>query len=241
VVGKKRRVATMAEKIALGSQQHRDLGPDDTLRLPPAIAWDTDRMVLMDPVSGRCVYYQDKGKRYRFITDAEEGMPLLCDLVTTNRSLLEKNEEIMAQRGDPMSLKQEGYHIYSEKPTLKSAVSTASLHSQRIRVSSLLLSSRLHGVHFRVRFQSLHMPQANVTWSDEEYGHPGLQHMYLRYKSFQRFTETYALLERAEMRSLFSGDGVFTPKADGRPLRVASIGGGPGCAYDYFISCLCHY
>ena len=53
--------------------------------------------------------------------------------------------------------------------------------------------------------------------------------MYLRYKSFQRFTETYALLERAEMRSLFSSDGAFTPKADGRPLRVASIGGGPGC------------
>ncbi len=125
VVGKKRRMATMAEKIALGSQQHRDLGPDDTLRLPPAISWDTDRMVLMDPVSGRCVYYQDKGKRYRFITDAEEGMPLLCDLVITNRSLLEKNEEIMARRGDPMFLKQEGYHIYSEKPTLKSAVSNA--------------------------------------------------------------------------------------------------------------------
>jgi hypothetical protein len=32
-------------------------------------------------------------------------------------------------------------------------------------------------------------------------GHPGLQHMYLRYKSFQRFTETYALLERAEARA----------------------------------------
>ena len=79
------------------------------------------------PVSGRCVYYQDKGKRYRFITDAEEGMPLLCDLVTTNRVLLEKNEEIMARSGDPMVLKQEGYHIYSEKPTLKSAVRTCTI------------------------------------------------------------------------------------------------------------------
>ena len=79
--------------------------------------------------------------------------------------------------------------------------------------------------------------QANVTWSDEEYGHPGLQHMYLRYKSFQRFTETYALLERAEMRSLFSGDGAFTPKPTGRPLRVASIGGGPGCENSSFSAC----
>ena len=95
--GKKRRMATMAEKIALGSQQYRDLGPDETLRLPDLISWDTDRMVLMDPVSGRCVYYQDKGKKYRFITDAAEGMPLLCDLVTTNRTLLRKNEEIMVQ------------------------------------------------------------------------------------------------------------------------------------------------
>ena len=88
------------------------------------------------------------------------------------------------------ALKEEGYRIYTDKPTLKSA--------------------------------------ANVTWSDEEYGHPGLHHMYLRYKSFQRFTETYALLERAEARGLFSRDGAFQPKRDGRPLRVASIGGGPG-------------
>lgn len=68
----KRRLATMAEKVALGSQQYRDLGPDETLQLPQAIGWDTDRMVLKDPVSGRCVYYQDKGKKYRFITDARK-------------------------------------------------------------------------------------------------------------------------------------------------------------------------
>jgi len=52
-------------------------------------------MVLQDPLSNRCVYYQDKGKRYRFVTDATEGMPLLCDLVTTNRDLLARNEAIM--------------------------------------------------------------------------------------------------------------------------------------------------
>ena len=39
--------------------------------------------------------------------------------------------------------------------------------------------------------------KANVTWSTEEYGHAGLQRMYLRFKSFQRFTETYGMLERA--------------------------------------------
>ena len=35
------------------------------------------------------------------------------------------------------------------------------------------------------------------TWSDDEYAHPGMQAVYLRLKSFQRFTESWALFERA--------------------------------------------
>jgi hypothetical protein len=62
-----------------------------------------------------------------------------------------------------------------------------------------------------------------VTWSYDEYGHPGLQLFYLKLKSWQRFTETYALLERAAMRGLFDA-----PLPEGRPLRVAALGGGPG-------------
>ena len=64
---------------------------------------------------------------------------------------------------------------------------------------------------------------ANVTWSYEEYGHPGLQLYYLKLKSWQRFTETYALLERAHRRGLFDA-----PLPEGRPLRIAALGGGPG-------------
>ena len=67
----------------------------------------------------------------------------------------------------------------------------------------------------------------NVTWSYDEYGHPGLQLYYLKLKSWQRFTETFALLERAGRRGLFD-----TPLPDGRPLRVAALGGGPG--YELF-------
>ena len=63
----------------------------------------------------------------------------------------------------------------------------------------------------------------NVTWSYDEYGHPGLQLYYLKLKSWQRFTETYALLERAHRRGLFDA-----PLPEGRPLRVAALGGGPG-------------
>lgn len=63
-----------------------------------------------------------------------------------------------------------------------------------------------------------------VTWSTEEYGHPGLQRMYLRMKSFQRFTETWATLERAAGIGVF--DEVFQ-RGTGT-VRIASIGGGPG-------------
>jgi hypothetical protein len=41
------------------------------------------------------------------------------------------------------------------------------------------------------------------TWSDEEYAHPGLQALYLRLKSFQRFTESWALYERAAALGIF--------------------------------------
>ena len=35
-----------------------------------------------------------------------------------------------------------------------------------------------------------------VTWSQENYGHLGLQAEYLRLKSVQRYTETYAIMQR---------------------------------------------
>ena len=69
---------------------------------------------------------------------------------------------------------------------------------------------------------------------------------YLRLKSFQRFTETWALLERCAAAGLFaprSEGGIFAPTAaedlakGARPLRVCSLGGGPGyelLAYDWF-------
>ena len=61
------------------------------------------------------------------------------------------------------------------------------------------------------------------TWSDEEYAHPGLQAVYLRLKSFQRFTESWALFERAARRGVF--DKYLNTSAT---LHVASLGGGPG-------------
>ena len=75
----------------------------------------------------------------------------------------------------------------------------------------------------------------NKTWSQEEYGHPGLQRTYIKLKSFQRFTETWATLERSAANGLFD---VHRPDWQPKhaldeghgpgPIRIASIGGGPG-------------
>ena len=85
-------------------------------------------------------------------------------------------------------------------------------------------------------------PGATGTWSDEEYGLPGFQWMYLRMKSFQRFTETWAMLERMAVAGLFDAGQICSPvRAEGsdKPagLRVVSLGGGPGyeiLAYQWF-------
>jgi len=69
-----------------------------------------------------------------------------------------------------------------------------------------------------------YMTKESVTWSQEEYKHPGLQFEYLCFKSLQRFTETWAMLQRAQHWGLFD----TTLMSGKRRVRVASIGGGPG-------------
>lgn len=51
--------------------------------------------------------------------------------------------------------------------------------------------------------------------------------MYLSLKSWQRFTETWALVERAARLGLFERHRPGGP-FHGKPVRVLSIGGGPG-------------
>lgn len=69
--------------------------------------------------------------------------------------------------------------------------------------------------------------KAGVTWSIDEYAHPGLQRMYLKMKSFQRYTETYSLLQRATHKGMFSKEIAEQGEQTGK-LRIASLGGGPG-------------
>ena len=68
----------------------------------------------------------------------------------------------------------------------------------------------------------------NVTWSNDEYAHVGLQHQYLRLKSLQRFTETYNLVGRAVGRDATARDVLLKSPS----LRVASLGGGPAFELD---------
>ena len=69
--------------------------------------------------------------------------------------------------------------------------------------------------------------KAGVTWSQDEYSHPGLQRMYLKMKSYQRYTETFSLLERAERLGVFKQD-LGEAKDERGLIRVAALGGGPG-------------
>ena len=79
----------------------------------------------------------------------------------------------------------------------------------------------------RLYAQKPNLGANGVTWSQDDYGHRGLQAEYLRLKSIQRFTEGWCAMQRAYNAGAFThlmGDG-----APGSvPFRVASLGGGPG-------------
>jgi hypothetical protein len=177
---------------------------------------------------GDMAYYQDRNKRYPFYTDEEVGGAALINLMSRNEVLLRKNMERLQNLagGDAAKLADllaGGKHIYDTKPTLSATRGTEHL----------------------------------ATWSQEEYGQPGLQREYLIYKSLQRFTETWALLERATVAGLFVPEFLRNKKVeddesdddddegkdlsssdedddddDVQPIRVVSVGGGPG--YELF-------
>ena len=75
--------------------------------------------------------------------------------------------------------------------------------------------------------QKPNLRRHGVTWSQADYADSGLQAQYVRFKSIQRFTETFAALQHAARagvwRWLWARD-----SHDAAELRVASLGGGPG-------------
>jgi len=65
-----------------------------------------------------------------------------------------------------------------------------------------------------------------VTWSQSDYRHAGLQRQYVRYKSIQRFTESWACLQMAFAAGAL--DAVKTKVGNAATWKVASLAGGPG-------------
>ena len=161
----------------------------------------TNGMVFTGISDGRIVvkYFQDAKKRWPRFTD-RKGLKLLKVLINKTNVVLKRNMEIIqssiTSSGGSNTIEQvvkDGRKMYVDKPT-----------------------------YHRTRRLGLHGDGEHVTWSQEEYGMPGLQRTYLEMKSYQRFTEMWSLLERAHLYGLF--DNV---KPD-QNLRVASLGGGPG-------------
>lgn len=183
---------------------------------------------------GRALYYQDRNRRWPFHTRAR-GHALLTELLDAAARLVAVSDVELERLGAERAaaVQREGASIYARKPNKR---------------------------------------QEDVTWSQAEYAHAGLQREYCRFKSVraarcgaaacaaraargpsarrpsacrrplstravraptpspqvQRFTETYALLERAHDAGVFRELRDAAP-AEGRlAVRVASLGGGPG-------------
>jgi len=141
-----------------------------------------------------CTYYQDRDKAYPFYC-GETGYNLLQTLMKENAALLELNRE---------RIEEEAAHSSTADRTYSADVI--------VRIGKGLYA------------QKPTLRTKGVTWSTEEYGHPGLQRMYLRMKSIQRFTEIWALLERADAIGTF--DRIYE-KGPGT-VTIAALGGGPG-------------
>ena len=142
----------------------------------------------------RCTYYQDRDKKYPFYC-GEKGYELLQKLMKENAALLELNRQRIEEEADGTS--------ETGKPYSPDVI---------VRIGKGLYA---HKPTLRTK---------GVTWSTEEYSHPGLQRMYLRMKSIQRFTEIWALLERADAIGTF--DRIYEKGSD--TVRIAAVGGGPG-------------
>lgn len=173
-----------------------------------------------------CIYYQDREKRYPFYTD-ERGYQLLHRLLEANYELLRMNHRLIGESALAFQLENPG--IASKDEVLEGGEISCDNYVDAkdviIRIGRGLYA---HKPTLRTK---------GVTWSTEEYSHPGLARMYLRMKSIQRFTEIWCLLERSAALGVFDeifdnkgkiGSVVGEDEAGGPVIRIAAVGGGPG-------------
>jgi len=147
---------------------------------------------------GGCVFFQDARRKYEFACGAA-GLRLLAGLVARTKVVLALNARALAR--------------------LPADQASKLLDEGR----------RIYGEKPSLRkFAASDGQNKNVTWSDDEYGHLGLQAQYLKLKSFQRFTETYNMCARACAADGYARRVLLESPA----LRVASLGGGPAFELD---------
>lgn len=187
-------------------------GDDDDEDVQSLRSWVGPLVVIDDGRGGEggkeektqcCTYYQDRDKRYPFITD-KRGFGLLTRLMETNLELLQINRCMIEELGTAKSNSNHNGDEECDDDT-KDVI---------IRIGQGLYA---HKPTLRTK---------GVTWSTEEYSHPGLQRMYLRMKSIQRFTEIWSMLERSEALGIF--DDFLVGGKRGPVIRIAAVGGGPG-------------
>ena len=151
-------------------------------------------------LSTRCEYFQDRNKRWPFRCD-DEGYTLLARLLHAATPVVKAVQAKIDTKCD-----------VTNDPESKARATKIVMEGQNIYA------------------RKPNMGEHDVTWSQSEYGHLGLQKEYIRYKSVQRLTEAWACLQRAYRNGLFEDldDGVCDDKNNKIPLRWATLGGGPG-------------
>jgi hypothetical protein len=184
------------------------------------------------------VYFCDRNRRYRFGCGAG-GLAVLRGLVAVNLRLLARNEQLFQglPQHDVEAMKKQGYALYEEKPTLQQSRGGGGSGSRTTAAAAIIPS--INGLGGGGATGAA-MPTAGAmgwalgTWSDAEYALPGFQWMYLRLKSFQRFAETWTLLERCAAAGLFHPNGgplviaVSAPPAAAVNTAGAGAGAGAG-------------
>ena len=196
-----------------------------------------------------CTYYQDREKRYPFYTD-ERGYQLLHRLLEANYELLRKNHRLIGESAlayqQLQSTSITTVHHLGRVEEANDEAKSAEVDNLDVKDIIIRIGKGLYAHKPTLRTKG-------VTWSTEEYSHPGLARMYLRMKSIQRFTEIWCLLERSEalgvFNEIFHGNKIKSTttmasvpvpgeeQAEGggndddndRPvIRIAAVGGGPG-------------
>lgn len=118
------------------------------------------------------------------------------------------------------------------KTLLNNITKMLELNKLKIKNKNLNFDKLLaEGKKIYIEKQNKNVQKKVGTWSIDEYKHLGMLHLYIKIKSFQRFTENWSIIEKADQLkpSLFLD-------IDNN-LNVASIGGGPGfelVAFEYY-------